>query len=88
MGLPRNVINKTKPKNLYKKYKIDEFTWDHGSVQMDEFSFSIKSDDNNAKLKLSKDLYRVMVSYLQRTWERRVGEGGGKIGTNPRKQLL
>ena len=46
------------------------------------------SDDNNAHLELKEDLYRVVVRYLQRTGERRVGEGGGRVSVNPRKEML
>ncbi len=54
---------------------------------MKENSYEVSSDERNATLQLSKDLYRVSVSYLQRTVDRRVVDGGS-LSINPRKQLL
>ena len=50
-----------------KKYKIKEYYWSQGIVKSQSEGFEMLSDDQNAKLRLSKDLYRIIVEYQQMT---------------------
>ena len=50
-----------------KKYKIKEYYWSQGIVKNHSEGYEMLSDDQNAKLCFSKDLYRIFVEYQQMT---------------------
>ena len=51
-----------KPKQIYKRYKIEQYSWEQGIVRTNsDGNYEVTSDDFNATVSLSKDLYLVHI---------------------------
>jgi hypothetical protein len=64
-----------KPKQIFKKYKIEQYSWEQGIVRTTlNGDYEISSDDLNAKILLNKDLYVIQITFLQKVKGRRISD--------------